>query len=93
MAARARPQWIRRFPLKEAPRTGDGLFEGEIIEVSQVMVMKMATVAIILLLFFDRPGEVANIAWINCHPALIAKGVYGSAARTFDFESAFIWHR
>lgn len=36
MAAGVRPQWIRTFPVPEAPHTGDGLFEGEVIEVVQV---------------------------------------------------------
>lgn len=36
MAKGVPPQWIRMFPLLEAPRTGDGLFEGEVIEVAQV---------------------------------------------------------
>ena len=36
MASGVRPQWIRTFPVKEAPHTGDGLFEGEVIEVVQV---------------------------------------------------------
>ncbi|CAM9593360.1 unnamed protein product [Ectocarpus sp. 6 AP-2014] len=37
MAAGVRPQWIRTFPVPQAPHTGDGLFEGEIIEVTQVL--------------------------------------------------------
>ena len=37
MALGARPQWIRSFPLVESPRTGEGLFEGEVIEVTQVL--------------------------------------------------------
>lgn len=36
MASGVRPQWIRTFPVLEAPHTGDGLFEGEVIEVVQV---------------------------------------------------------
>ncbi|CAM9208802.1 unnamed protein product [Ascophyllum nodosum] len=36
MALGARPQWIRSFPLVESPRTGEGLFEGEVIEVTQI---------------------------------------------------------
>lgn len=31
------PQWIRTDPELEAPRTGDGLFEGEVMEVTQVL--------------------------------------------------------
>lgn len=30
------PQWIRTYPEETAPRTGDGLFPGEVIEVTQV---------------------------------------------------------
>lgn len=30
------PQWIRTYPVDSAPRTGDGLFPGEVIEVTQV---------------------------------------------------------
>lgn len=30
------PQWILTHPLSNAPRTGDGLFPGEVIEVTQV---------------------------------------------------------
>lgn len=30
------PQWIRTYPEDAAPRTGDGLFPGEVIEVTQV---------------------------------------------------------
>lgn len=30
------PQWIRTYPEEAAPRTGDGLFPGEVIEVAQV---------------------------------------------------------
>lgn len=30
------PQWIRTYPEEAAPRTGDGLFPGEVIEVTQV---------------------------------------------------------
>lgn len=30
------PQWIRTYPENAAPRTGDGLFPGEVIEVTQV---------------------------------------------------------
>lgn len=30
------PQWIRTYPEEAAPRTGDGLFPGEVIEVVQV---------------------------------------------------------
>lgn len=30
------PQWIRTYPEDAAPRTGDGLFPGEVIEVAQV---------------------------------------------------------
>ncbi|CAM9971674.1 unnamed protein product [Pylaiella littoralis] len=37
MAKGARPQWIRTFPVPQAPHTGDGLFEGEVIEVTQVL--------------------------------------------------------
>lgn len=32
------PQWIRTYPEDAAPRTGDGLFPGEVIEVTQVRV-------------------------------------------------------
>eukprot|EP00903_Cladosiphon_okamuranus_P015046 g13919.t2 len=31
------PQWILTHPMGKAPRTGDGLFPGEVIEVTQVM--------------------------------------------------------
>ncbi|CAB1099722.1 unnamed protein product [Ectocarpus sp. CCAP 1310/34] len=37
MVAGVRPQWIRTFPVPQAPHTGDGLFEGETIEVTQVL--------------------------------------------------------
>ena len=30
------PQWILTHPMGKAPRTGDGLFPGEVIEVTQV---------------------------------------------------------
>ncbi|CAM9169756.1 unnamed protein product [Laminaria digitata] len=33
----AQPQWIRTFPEEAAPRTGDGVFPGEVIEVTQAM--------------------------------------------------------
>lgn len=33
------PQWIRTYPVDAAPRTGDGLFPGEVIEVTQVCVV------------------------------------------------------
>lgn len=32
------PQWILTHPMGKAPRTGDGLFPGEVIEVTQVSV-------------------------------------------------------
>lgn len=32
----ALPQWIRAFPEESSPRTGDGVFPGDAIEVSQV---------------------------------------------------------
>lgn len=35
------PQWIRTYPEEAAPRTGDGLFPGEVIEVAQVNVHLM----------------------------------------------------
>eukprot|EP00752_Nemacystus_decipiens_P009298 g8309.t1 len=35
MASGVPPQWIRTFPVPEAPHAGDGLFEGEVIEVVQ----------------------------------------------------------
>lgn len=38
MVEDALPQWIRTYPEDAAPRTGDGLFPGEVIEVSQVCV-------------------------------------------------------
>ncbi|CAN0100971.1 unnamed protein product [Scytosiphon promiscuus] len=34
------PQWIRTYPEDAAPRTGDGLFPGEVIEVTQVLTNK-----------------------------------------------------
>ncbi|CAM9178970.1 unnamed protein product, partial [Hapterophycus canaliculatus] len=34
------PQWIRTYPEEAAPRTGDGLFPGEVIEVTQVLTNK-----------------------------------------------------
>eukprot|EP00752_Nemacystus_decipiens_P009414 g8417.t1 len=34
------PQWIRTYPEEAAPRTGDGLFPGEVIEVAQVLTNK-----------------------------------------------------
>lgn len=36
MADDSLPQWIRTYPEEAAPRTGDGLFPGEVIEVTQV---------------------------------------------------------
>ncbi|CAM9166452.1 unnamed protein product [Ascophyllum nodosum] len=36
----ALPQWIRTYPEEAAPRTGDGLFPGEVIEVTQVLTNK-----------------------------------------------------
>lgn len=36
MVEGATPQWILTFPTPKAPRTGDGLFPGEVIEVMQV---------------------------------------------------------
>ncbi|CAM9467577.1 unnamed protein product, partial [Ectocarpus fasciculatus] len=36
MVAGARPQWILTYPEEAAPRTGDGLFEGDAIDVVQV---------------------------------------------------------
>lgn len=44
MASGVRPQWIRTFPVPEAPHTGDGLFEGEVIEVVQVCFLPQAAV-------------------------------------------------
>lgn len=38
MAAGARPQWILTYPEQAAPRTGDGLFEGDVIDVVQVKI-------------------------------------------------------
>jgi ABC-type oligopeptide transport system ATPase subunit len=38
MVDNALPQWIRTYPEVDAPRTGDGLFPGEIIEVAQTLV-------------------------------------------------------
>lgn len=37
------PQWILTFPTTKAPRTGDGLFPGEVIEVAQVLVAEELT--------------------------------------------------
>lgn len=37
MVPRVLPQWIRTYPEDAAPRTGEGLFPGEIIEVDQVL--------------------------------------------------------
>ncbi|CAM9610764.1 unnamed protein product, partial [Ectocarpus sp. 6 AP-2014] len=31
------PQWILTHPMTKAPRTGDGLFPGEVVEVTQVL--------------------------------------------------------
>lgn len=39
------PQWIRTYPEEAAPRTGDGLFPGEVIEVAQVKRSPPATPA------------------------------------------------
>ncbi|CAM9144262.1 unnamed protein product [Ectocarpus sp. 12 AP-2014] len=36
----ALPQWIRTYPEQAAPRTGDGLFPGEVIEVVQILTNK-----------------------------------------------------
>lgn len=36
MAPGIKPQWIRTYPELESPRTGDGLFADEVIEVTQV---------------------------------------------------------
>ncbi|CAM9142326.1 unnamed protein product [Ectocarpus sp. 6 AP-2014] len=36
----ALPQWIRTYPEQAAPRTGDGLFPGEVIEVVQTLTNK-----------------------------------------------------
>ncbi|CBJ30507.1 conserved unknown protein [Ectocarpus siliculosus] len=36
----ALPQWIRTYPEQAAPRTGDGLFPGEVIEVAQTLTNK-----------------------------------------------------
>lgn len=36
MDADAKPQWVVAYPEADSPRTGDGLFAGEIIEVLQV---------------------------------------------------------
>lgn len=36
MAHNVPPQWIHTYPLDAAPRTGEGLFPGEVIEVVQV---------------------------------------------------------
>ena len=35
----SQPQWIRTFPEEAAPRTGDGVFPGEVIEVTQVSLL------------------------------------------------------
>lgn len=35
----SQPQWIRTFPEEAAPRTGDGVFPGEVIEITQVSVL------------------------------------------------------
>lgn len=35
----SQPQWIRTFPEEAAPRTGDGVFPGEVIEVTQVSML------------------------------------------------------
>ncbi|CAM9871775.1 unnamed protein product [Phaeothamnion confervicola] len=37
MVEKAMPQWIRTYPEHDAPRTGDGLFPSEVIEVVQVL--------------------------------------------------------
>lgn len=37
MVEDALPQWIRTYPEEAAPRTGDGLFPAEVIEVTQVL--------------------------------------------------------
>lgn len=41
------PQWIRTYPEEAAPRTGDGLFPGEVIEVTQVPAFVVAPVGIL----------------------------------------------
>ncbi|CAM9355556.1 unnamed protein product [Discosporangium mesarthrocarpum] len=43
MVVNALPQWIRTYPEAHAPRTGDGLFPGEVIEVDQVLAKDNAT--------------------------------------------------
>ncbi|CAM9581772.1 unnamed protein product [Pylaiella littoralis] len=37
MVAGSTPQWILTHPMSNAPRTGDGLFPGEVIDVTQVL--------------------------------------------------------
>ncbi|CAN0285780.1 unnamed protein product [Ectocarpus sp. 12 AP-2014] len=37
MVLNVQPQWIRSFPEEEAPRTGEGLFPGEVVEIVQVI--------------------------------------------------------
>ena len=36
MLAGSPPQWILTYPEEAAPRTGDGLFPGDVVEVVQV---------------------------------------------------------
>lgn len=38
------PQWIRTYPEDAAPRTGEGLFPGEVIEVDQVFIVVVVVV-------------------------------------------------
>lgn len=40
MKAGIKPQWIRTYPEMDSPRTGDGLFADEVIEVTQAVTVK-----------------------------------------------------
>ncbi len=54
----ALPQWIRAYPEPDAPRTGEGLFPGEVIEVIQVL----SHGGVVFLRIADGRGYV----WIHC---------------------------
>ncbi len=58
----ALPQWIRAYPEPDAPRTGEGLFPGEVIEVVQVL----SHGGIVFLRIADGRGYVDSLYLVVC---------------------------
>lgn len=55
------PQWIRTYPEEAAPRTGDGLFPGEVIEVAQVQRRILRYPLVLCYCPFKRQSKVARL--------------------------------